>query len=47
MILAKILLIAYPKNGENFFEEIKVHYAHQGNNPKITLEKIVRLHFTS
>jgi hypothetical protein len=43
MILAKILPIVDPNNGQDFFDEIKSHYACMGDNSKMTLERVARL----
>jgi len=43
MILAKILPIVDPNNGQDFFDEIKSHYACTGDNSKMTLERVARL----
>jgi len=43
MILAKILPIVDPNNGQDFFDEIKSHYACMGDNFKMTLERVARL----
>lgn len=41
--MAKIFPIVDLDNGQDLFDEIKIHYAHMGDNSKMTLGRLAKL----